>query len=315
MENKMAITAKMVADLRTKTGCGMMECKKALTEANGDFDEAVKVLREKGLSVAAKKASRIAAEGVVDIMFNDAHDTAAMIEVNAETDFVAKNETFKEFVRGILKVILDKRPATIEELLPLAYNDDFTVEAKLKDMIFTLGENMNIRRFVIVDGVLSSYVHGGGTTGVIVKFNADDAAKNNAGFAEFGKNIAMQIAAGNPPEYVNREDVPASAVEEEKEVILNTLKNDEKNANKPEAILEKMVVGKLGKFFERVCLVEQEYVKAENHEKVGQYVAATAKAFGGEISIDSFVLYERGEGLEKREDNFAEEIASMVKGN
>ena len=315
MENKMAITAKMVADLRTKTGCGMMECKKALTEANGDFDEAVKVLREKGLSVAAKKASRIAAEGVVDIMFNDARDTAAMIEVNAETDFVAKNETFKEFVRGILKVILDKRPATIEELLPLAYDADFTVEAKLKDMIFTIGENMNIRRFTVVEGVLSSYVHGGGTTGVIVKFNADDAAKNNAGFAEFGKNIAMQIAAGNPPEYVNRDEVPASAVEEEKEVILNTLKNDEKNANKPEAILEKMVVGKLGKFFERVCLVEQEYVKAENHEKVGQYVDATAKAFGGAIAIDSFVLYERGEGLEKREDNFAEEIASMVKGN
>jgi len=315
MEIKMAITAKMVADLRAKTGCGMMECKKALTEANGDFDEAVKVLREKGLSVAAKKAGRIAAEGVVDIMFNDAHDTAAMIEVNAETDFVAKNETFKEFVRGILKVILANRPATLEELLPMAYDADFTVEAKLKDMVFTIGENMNIRRFVIVDGILSSYVHGGGTTGVIVKFNADDAAKNNAGFAEFGKNIAMQIAAGNPPEYVAIADVPATAVAEEKEVIINTLKNDEKNANKPDAILEKIAVGKLGKFYERVCLVEQEYVKAENHEKVGQYVAATAKAFGGEISIDSFVLYERGEGLEKREDNFADEIAQMVKGN
>ncbi len=311
----MAITAKMVADLRTKTGCGMMECKKALTEANGDFDEAVKVLREKGLAVAAKKAGRIAAEGVVDIMFNDAHDTAAMIEVNAETDFVAKNETFKEFVRGILKVILANRPATLEELLPMAYDADFTVEAKLKDMVFTIGENMNIRRFVIVDGIVSSYVHGGGTTGVLVKFTADDAAASNEGFAEFGKNIAMQIAAGNPPEYVSREDVPESAVNEEKEVIINTLKNDEKNAGKPEAILEKMVFGKLGKFYERVCLVEQEYVKAENHEKVGQYVAATAKAFGGSIAIDSFVLYERGEGLEKREDNFADEIAQMVKGN
>jgi len=312
----MAITAKMVADLRTKTGCGMMECKKALTEANGDFDEAVKVLREKGLSVAAKKAGRIAAEGVVDIMFNDAHDTAAMIEVNAETDFVAKNETFKEFVRGILKVILDKKPATNEELLALPYDANFaTVEAKLKDMVFTIGENMNIRRFVIVEGVLASYVHGGGTTGVLVKFDADDAAKNNAGFAEFGKNIAMQIAAGNPPEYVARENVPASAVEEEKEVIFNTLKNDEKNANKPDAIIEKMVTGKLGKFYERVCLLEQEYVKAENHEKVGQYVDATAKAFGGKIAVECFVLYERGEGLEKREDNFAEEIAQMVKGN
>ncbi|MBQ7715213.1 MAG: elongation factor Ts [Clostridia bacterium] len=311
----MAITAKMVADLRTKTGCGMMECKKALTEANGDFDEAVKVLREKGLAVAAKKAGRIAAEGVVDIMFNEARDTAAMIEVNAETDFVAKNETFKEFVRGILKVILANRPATLEELLPMAYDSDFTVEAKLKDMVFTIGENMNIRRFVIVDGIISSYVHGGGTTGVLVKFAADDAAKSNEGFAEFGKNIAMQIAAGNPPEYVSKEDVPESAVNEEKEVIINTLKNDEKNAGKPDAILEKMVIGKLGKFYERVCLVEQEYVKAENHEKVGQYVANTAKAFGGSIAIDSFVLYERGEGLEKREDNFADEIAQMVKGN
>lgn len=315
MEIKMAITAKMVADLRTKTGCGMMECKKALTEANGDFDEAVKVLREKGLSVAAKKAGRIAAEGVVDVMFNEDHTTAAMIEVNAETDFVAKNETFKEFVRGILKVILANRPANLEELFPMAYDDSFTVEGKLKDMVFTIGENMNIRRFVVVDGILSSYVHGGGTTGVIVKFEADDAAKNNAGFAEFGKNIAMQIAAGNPPEYVAREDVPESAVNEEKEVIINTLKNDEKNAGKPDAILEKMVVGKLGKFYERVCLLEQEYVKAENHEKVGQYVKATAKEFGGDIKVVSFVLYERGEGLEKREDNFADEIAQLVKGN
>ncbi|MBR6917331.1 MAG: translation elongation factor Ts, partial [Clostridia bacterium] len=253
--------------------------------------------------------------GVVDIMFNDAHDTAAMIEVNAETDFVAKNETFKEFVRGILKVILANRPATIDELLPMAYDADFTVEAKLKDMVFTIGENMNIRRFVIVDGILSSYVHGGGTTGVLVKFEADDAAKNNPGFAEFGKNIAMQIAAGNPPEYVNREDVPAEAVEEEKKVLIATIKNDEKNAGKPDAIIEKMVVGKLSKFYERVCLVEQEYVKAENHEKVGKYVEDTAKAFGGSIKIDSFVLYERGEGLEKREDNFADEIAQMVKGN
>ena len=310
----MAITAKQVADLRTKTGCGMMECKKALTEANGDFDEAVKILREKGLSVAAKKAGRIAAEGVVDIMFNDAHDAAAMIEVNAETDFVAKNETFKEFVRGILKVILDKKPATIEELNALPYNDDFTVEAKVQDMVFTIGENMNIRRFVIVEGTLTSYIHGNGTTGVIVKFNADDAAKNNAGFADFAKNIALQIAAGNPPSYVCKEEVPESAIAEEKEILIAQIKNDEKNANKPDAILEKMVVGKLGKFYERVCLVEQAYVK-DDKMTVGQYVASAAKEFGGSIAIDSFYLYERGEGLEKREDNFAEEIAQMVSGN
>lgn len=310
----MAITAKQVSDLRTKTGCGMMECKKALTEANGDFDEAVKILREKGLSVAAKKAGRIAAEGVVDIMFNDAHDTAAMIEVNAETDFVAKNETFKEFVRGILAVIIEKKPADIDALMALDYNSDFTVEAKLKDMVFTIGENMNIRRFVIVEGILTSYIHGGGSTGVIVKFNADDAARNNAGFAEFAKNIALQIAAGNPPAYVTKDEVPESAVEEEKQILIAQIKNDEKNASKPDAIIEKMVQGKIGKFYERVCLVEQAYVK-DDKMTVGQYIESCAKAFGGKISVDSFYLYERGEGLEKREDNFADEIAQMVKGN
>ena len=195
----MAITAKQVSDLRAKTGCGMMECKKALTEANGDFDEAVKVLREKGLAVAAKKAGRIASEGVVDIMFNDAHDVAAMIEVNAETDFVAKNETFKEFVRGILATIIANKPADLDALMALAYDAEYTVAEKLTNMIATIGENMNIRRFVIVEGILTSYIHGAGSAGVIVKFNADEAAVNNAGFAEFAKNIALQIAAGNPP--------------------------------------------------------------------------------------------------------------------
>ncbi|MGN0988718.1 MAG: translation elongation factor Ts, partial [Eubacteriales bacterium] len=201
-----------------------------------------------------------------------------------------------------------------EELNTLPYNDDFTVEAKVKDMVFTIGENMNIRRFVIVEGTLTSYIHGNGTTGVIVKFNADDAAKNNAGFADFAKNIALQIAAGNPPSYVCKEEVPESAIAEEKEILIAQIKNDEKNANKPDAILEKMVVGKLGKFYERVCLVEQAYVK-DDKMTVGQYVASAAKEFGGSIAIDSFYLYERGEGLEKREDNFAEEIAQMVSGN
>lgn len=309
----MAISAKMVSELRTKTGCGMMECKKALTEANGDFDEAIKILRENGLSVAAKKAGRIAAEGVVDIMFNDAHDTAAMIEVNAETDFVAKNETFREFVRGVLKVILENKPADVEALLALPYDSEFTVDAKLKNMVATIKENMNIRRFVIVEGTMTSYIHGGGTTGVIVKFNADDAAKNNAGFAEFAKNIALQIAAGNPPAYVTKDEVPESAVEEEKAILMAQIQNDEKNANKPQNIIEKMVMGKIGKFYERVCLVEQAYVK-DDKLTVGQYVAAAAKEFGGNIAIDSFCLYERGEGLEKREDNFADEIAQMVSG-
>ena len=310
-----AITAKMVSDLRAKTGCGMMECKKALTEANGDFDEAVKLLREKGLAVAAKKASRVAAEGVVDIMLSEDGKTAAMIEVNAETDFVAKNASFQEFVRGILSVIVKNKPADIAELNALPYDDSFTVETKLKDMVFTIGENMNIRRFVIVEGVLSTYIHGKGTTGVIVSYDADDAVASKPEFAEFSKNIALQIAAGNPPTYVAKEDVPQNVIDEEMAVQVAAAKNDEKLASKPDAVIEKIVAGKLDKlFFERVCLLEQPYVK-EDSMKVGKYVADTAKALGGDIKVTGFWLYERGEGLEKREDNFAEEIASLVKGN
>ncbi|MBP3495350.1 MAG: elongation factor Ts [Clostridia bacterium] len=308
-----AITAKMVADLRTKTGCGMMECKKALTEANGDFDEAIKVLREKGLSVAAKKADRIAAEGVVDILVNDEGTSAAMIEVNAETDFVAKNATFLEFVQNILKTILKTRPATVEELLTKQYLDtDMTVEAKLKDMIFTIGENMNIRRFVIVDGLVSTYIHGKGTTGVIINFEADDNAKNNEGFAQFAKNIALQVAAV-PVLYLNKESVPEKDIEEEKAIILAQLNNDPKNASKPAQILEKMVVGKLGKFYEKNCLLEQAYVK-DDKMSVGAYVNATAKEFGGSIKVAGYCVFEKGEGLQKREDDFAAEIEKMVKG-
>jgi len=306
-----AISAKAVSDLRTKTGCGMMECKKALTEANGDFDEAVKILREKGLSVAAKKADRIAAEGVVDIKTSADGLTTAMIEVNAETDFVAKNDTFKAFVSGILDVIIANKPADLDALMALPYDADFTVEAKLKDMIFTIGENMNIRRFIIIEGVVSTYIHGGGTTGVVIKFDADEACVNNAGFAEFAKNIALQVAA-MPVLYLNKESVPESALEEEKQILMTQIKNDEKNASKPDSIIEKMVTGKIGKFYERTCLTEQAYVK-DDDMTVGQYVAATAKEFGGKIELTGFYCYERGEGLEKREDNFGDEIASMLK--
>ena len=305
-----AITAKMVNDLRAKTGAGMMECKKALVEADGNFDEAIKILREKGLGKADKKAGRIAAEGVVEILVDNG--VAAMIEVNAETDFVAKNETFKAFVRNILKVIVDKKPATVEELKTLPYDADFdTVEAKLKDRIFTIGENMNIRRFVIVEGVVSTYIHGGGIAGVIVKFNADDAVAGNPGFAEVAKNVCLQIAAGTPPTYVCKEEVPASVLAEEKEILMAQIKNDEKNANKPEQIIAKMVEGRIGKFYERACLNEQLYVK-DDSMTVGKYVASAAKEFGGELSINSFVLFEKGEGLEKREDDFAEEIAKLT---
>lgn len=307
------INAKMVSELRVKTGCGMMDCKKALTEAGGDFDKAIKILREKGLSVAAKKSSRIAAEGIVDILKSEDGKTVAMIEVNTETDFVAKNEAFLEFVRGTLKVILEKRPADIDALMQLPYDDSLTVESKLKDMIFTIGENMNIRRFVIVDGVMSTYIHGKGTTGVIVRFETDEEIAKTEGFAEFSKNIALQIAAGNPPSYISIEDVPQSVIDEEMEIQIAAAKNDEKLAGKPDAVIEKIVKGKLEKlFYDRVCLLEQPYVK-EDSIKVGKYIADTAKALGGDIKVTGFWLYERGEGLEKREDNFGDEIAQLLK--
>ena len=308
-----AITAKMVADLRTQTGCGMMDCKKALTETNGDFDAAVKFLREKGLAVAAKKASRIASEGVVDILVSDDGKTAAMIEVNAETDFVAKNEKFLDFVKGLLKTIIATRPANVEELLTKSFLDtEMTVEAKLKDMIFTIGENMNIRRFLIVDGVLTSYIHGKGSTGVIVKFETEEAIAAKEGFAAFAKNIALQVAA-MPVLYLDKASVPEKDLEEEKSIILTQLHNDPKNANKPAQILEKMVVGKLGKFYEKNCLLEQAYVK-DDKISVGKYVADSAKEFGGDIKVVGYFMYEKGEGLEKREDDFAAEIEKMVKG-
>ncbi len=305
-----AITAKMVNDLRAKTGVGMMDCKKALVETDGNFDEAVKVLREKGLGKADKKASRIAAEGVVDIMVKG--DVAAIIEVNAETDFVAKNDTFKAFVKDILNIIVDNKPADVEALKALPFDANFeNVEAKLKDMIYTIGENMNIRRFAIVEGVFSTYIHGSGMAGVIVKFNACPCLKDNADFAEMAKNVALQIAAGTPPTYVTREEVPASVLEEEKAILMAQIKNDEANAKKPDSIIEKMVMGRIGKFYERSCLVDQAYVK-DDSMTVGKYVESVAKAIGQEISVNSFILFERGEGLEKREDNFAEEIAQLT---
>ena len=303
------ITAKAVSDLRAKTGCGMMDCKKALVEANGDFDEAIKILREKGLAVAAKKADRIAAEGLVDILVEG--DKAAMIEVNCETDFVAKNASFQAFVKEILKLIIDNQPADVEALNALVMANGMTVEAALKDKIFQIGENMSIRRFLTVNGTMSSYIHGKGTTGVIVKFVADEAAANNEGFAEMAKNIALQVAAYPNIQYVDRDAVPASVIEEEMSIIKTQLKNDPKNANKPEQILEKIASGKLGKFYEANCLTDNAYVK-DDSMTVAKYVEACAKEFGGSIKIDSFYRYEKGEGLQKREDNLGDEIAKML---
>lgn len=302
----MNFTAKDVSELRAQTGIGMMECKKALTEANGDKEEAVKILREKGLAVAEKKASRIAAEGIVDILSEG--NLTAMIEVNSETDFVAKNETFRNFVKDLLKTILAVKPADVDALLAAKYvGTDDTVEAILKDKIFQIGEKLSIRRFTIVEGLANSYVHGGGTIGVIVYGEAttsEDAAK------EIFKNLALQAAAMSP-KYLDKDNVPAEAVDAEKEIVLAQIKNDEKNANKPEKVLQMMVNGKLGKFYETNCLMEQEYVKGDK-ESVAKYVADAAKAVGGNVTVKGFVRYEKGEGLEKREDNFAEEIAKLT---
>ena len=295
----MNFTAKDVSDLRAQTGIGMMECKKALAEANGDKEEAVKILREKGLAVAEKKASRIAAEGVVDILAKDG--AYAMVEVNSETDFVAKNDSFKAFVKGVLETILANKPADVDALLACKFaGTDDTVDAVLK---------LSIRRFVIVnEPVCASYVHGGGTIGVIVY---GDATTDKEAASGVLRNAALQVAAMNPL-YPNKESVPEADLNAEKEIILTQIKNDEKNAKKPEAVLEKMVIGKIGKFYSEKCLLEQEYVKAEGKESVGEYIAAEAKKLGGEITLKGFVRYEKGEGIEKRQDDLAAEVAKLT---
>ena len=304
-----AYSAKDVSELRRQTDCGMMDCKRALDEANGDMQAALKILREKGMAASAKKQSRIAAEGIVDIL--TVGNTTAMIEVNSETDFVAKNETFRTFVRGVLETIIATRPANVEELMTKTMGDGQTVEAALQEKTFTIGEKLNLRRFVVVDGVVSTYIHGGGATGVIVCFNADEAATSNEGFAEFAKNIALQVAA-LPAQYVAREDVPAEAIEEERAILIKQMEQDPKMAGKPEKVLAGIVNGKLGKFYEANCLLEQAYVK-EDSLTVAKYVAQTAKEFGGAIAVTAFHRFDKGEGIAKREENFAEEIAKMVK--
>ena len=301
------ITAKDVAALRAKTGIGMMECKKALVEADGDMEAAIKLLREKGeLKAESKMATRIAADGLVDILTEGGK--TAVVEVNTETDFVAKNETFKAFVKNLLKCILDTNPADVEALMASDY-EGVTVEAKLKELIFQIGEKITVRRFAVVEGTTSTYIHGMGSIGVVVKFDTDCADKD--GFAEFAKNIALQVGA-YPTPYLDRDSVPASVIENEKAIIKAQLANDEKMANKPEKVLEGIIMGKIGKFYDNNCLVDMEYVKAEDHEKVGKYVANTAKALGGSIEIASFVRFEKGEGIEKKQDDLAAEVAKLT---
>lgn len=303
------ITAKDVAALRAKTNAGMMECKKALVDSDGDMEAAVKLLRERGLVAQAKKESRIAADGIVCVLKED--DTTAMIEVNTETDFVAKNDMFKTYVDNLLKVIIANKPADVAALSALPYTESgYTVESKLQELILVIKEKITIRRFVIVNGITSTYVHGLGSIGVIVSFEADEKVLSNLGFAEFSKNIALQVGA-YPVAYLNKESVPAEVLNEEKAILAAQIQNDPDNVKKPAAIIEKMVLGRLGKFYDNNCLLEQAYVK-EDSMKVSKYVENTAKEFGGKIKVTGFFRYEKGEGIQKREENFADEIAKLT---
>lgn len=308
----MNFTAKDVAALREKTGCGMMDCKKALTEAEGNMDKAIDLLREKGLAASVKKAGRIAAEGVAYAAVSDCGKVAVVVEVNAETDFVAKNAEFQAFVKVCADTIIHQNPADVEALLQCkAEGSELTVDALLKEKILTIGENIKVRRFDRFEGVVTSYVHAGGRIGVIVKFETSDEIAANDAFKTCAHNVAMQIAALNP-EYLDEASVPAERVEKEKEILKQQLAEDEKNKNKPANVLENIVKGRIAKFFKEICLVDQAYVQ-DGSMSVKQYVDGVAKELGGEIKIVGFTRFEKGEGLEKREDNFAEEIASMVK--
>ena len=309
----MAITASQVKELREISGAGMMDCKKALGETDGDMDKAVEWLRENGLAKAAKKSGRIAAEGMVAVNVAEDGKSASIVEVNSETDFVAKNEKFQSYVAEVAAQALETSAADLDAFLaePWKADTSVTVDEKLKAMIAVIGENMNIRRFekVTTDGLLVSYIHAGGKIGVIVEAQTDsssDAVK------ECLKNVAMQVAAMNP-KYVSSDDVDADYKEHEKEILLAQAKNDPKNANKPDNIIEKMITGRLNKELKEVCLLEQEYVKAENKENVGKYVESVAKAEGCALKVTNFVRFETGDGLEKKEEDFAAEVAAQMK--
>ena len=297
----MAFTAKDVQTLRERTGVGMMDCKKALVETDGDMEKAIDILREKGLAAAAKKAGRIAAEGMV---YADVYGkVGVVIEVNSETDFVAKNADFQAFVQDVAKVVADKAPASVEDLLTLPMGEG-DVAAALREKILVIGENLSIRRFERYEGDCVAYVHGGGRIGVLVKFEADGVDAD--ALTTCGKDVAMQIAALNPL-YLSKESVPAADIEKEKEILVGQIKNDPKTANKPEQIIQKMVDGRIGKFYETNCLLEQAFVK-DGDVSVGKYVASC-----GNMTVVDFVRFEKGEGLQKREDDFAAEVASMMK--
>jgi elongation factor Ts len=301
------ITAKMVGDLRAKTGAGMMDCKKALTEAAGDMEQAIDLLRKKGLSAAAKKSGRVAAEGMIAAVGNA--KSGALAEVNSETDFVAKNDAFQAFANGVAEVALKENPADVETLKGLDFPDsDRNVGDELTHQIATIGENMNIRRFARLEsasGVTASYVHGGGKIGVLVQLDAEKG--DDPQVAETARMLAMHVAAANP-QYLCRADVPADVVEREKDIM--RVKAIE--SGKPENIVEKIIEGQINKFFGEICLLEQVYV-IDTDKKVGKVVEALAKELGGQVTLAAYSRYQLGEGIEKKEDDFAAEVASMTK--
>ncbi len=309
----MAITAAMVKELREMTGAGMMDCKKALNETNGNMDEAVEFLRKNGQAKAEKKANRIAAEGLCAVVMKD-EKTAAVVEVNSETDFVAKNETFQEFVKAVAVQASNSDAADMDAFMAEAWNEDAskTVNDALVEKVAVIGENLKIRRFekvVAANGCVATYVHGGGRIGVIVE--ADTTAVNDA-VKEALVNIAMQIAALNP-KYVSREEVSAEYIAHEKEILLAQIMNDPQESKKPEKVINGMIEGRISKELKEVCLVDQVYVKAEDGKQtVGKYLEEVSKAAGAPVAVKRFVRFETGEGLEKKQEDFAAEVAAQM---
>ena len=311
----MAVTAKLVKELREMTGAGMMDCKKALTATDGDMDKAVEFLREKGLATAQKKAGRIAAEGIVMLKVSEDGKKAVAVEVNAETDFVAKNEKFQGYVAQVAELALNTKAADIDAFMEeeWTFSESATVKEELAHQIATIGENMNIRRFAQVaeeNGFVASYTHMGGKIGVLVDVETDvvnDAVK------EMAKNVAMQVAALKPL-YTNDSEVSVEYIAHEKEILLAQIMNDPKESQKPEKVIQGMIAGRINKELKEICLLDQVYVKAEDgKQSVGKYVQEVAKANNANITIKGFVRFETGEGLEKKEENFAEEVAKQMK--
>ncbi|WP_295856921.1 translation elongation factor Ts [uncultured Oscillibacter sp.] len=305
----MAITAADVKNLREMTGVGMMDCKKALAATDGDIDKAVEWLREKGMAASAKKASRVAAEGMAYAAVVDG--VGVVVEVNAETDFVGKNEKFVDFVKGVAATVAKQAPADLDALMECKYDGtDLTVTQQQQEMVLVIGENIKVRRFArFAEGVSVPYVHAGGKIGVLVNFKTDLPAEK---VETVGKDVAMQIAALNP-RFWDKTQVSQDVLDEEKKILVAQMANDPKMASKPDAVKEKIAAGKLNKFYEENCLLQQEFVK-DNSMSVEKYIAASAKELGGSIEFASAVRFEKGEGIEKKQENFADEIASMVKG-